>query len=201
VLKRIGGFDETLRFWECEELTFRLAREGRLARVDSPKPCYLWQMHRGKSYIGDENARYRVTPVVLSWMELVLRAAEHRPLSEIGLSPTDQRELLDDCTNWGRVLYSNDRAAFRRYVAMARALHPDIGPTNPHFAAEAARYIGYEAAEGMVRLSQIPRMLARGMLERLGLRQQRYSSARSKRVPPPGCTKSPGCAVDLSSCS
>jgi glycosyltransferase involved in cell wall biosynthesis len=172
VLQRIRGFDETLRFWECEEVTFRLAREGRLARVDSPEPCYLWRMHRGKSYIGDEKARYRATPVTLSWMEQVLRAAEHRPLSELGLSPADQRQLLHDCTVWGRLLYSKDRAAFRRYIAMARLLDPDIAPTYPRFAAEATRYIGYEAAECMVRLGRMPSMLARKTLQCLGLREK-----------------------------
>jgi len=171
-LERIGGFDETLRFWECEEITFRLARAGRLAPVPSPEPCYLWRMHRGKIYIGGEDARYRSTPVALSWMEQVLRAAGHGPLDALGLSAADRRHLLDECTVWARLLYAQDRAAFRRYIAMARTLDPHIAPTHPRYAAAAARYVGYEAAEGIAKLGRMPRTLVRKALQRAGLRPQ-----------------------------
>jgi glycosyltransferase involved in cell wall biosynthesis len=172
VLERVGGFDETLRFWECEEITFRLARAGRLVQVASPDPCYLWRMHRGKIYIGGEDARYRSTPVALGWIEQVLKAAGHRPLDQLGLSAADRRDLFDDCTVWARLLYSQDRAAFRRYLAMARTLDPQIAPTNPSYVAAASRYVGYEAAEGIAKLGRTPRTLARKILQRVGMRPQ-----------------------------
>jgi glycosyltransferase involved in cell wall biosynthesis len=171
-LDRIGGFDETLRFWECEEVTFRLAKAGRLAPVPSPEPCYLWRMYRGKSYIGGEEARYRAVPVVISWLEQVLKAAEYRPLDQLGLSAEDRRLLLHDCTVWGRLLYSRDRGAFRRYLAMARTLDPYIGPTNPGYAAVASRYVGYEAAEFIAKMGRMPRALTRKALRRIGIRPQ-----------------------------
>lgn len=172
VLERIGGFDETLRFWECEEVTFRLAKAGRLAMVPSSEPCYLWRMHRGRIYIGGEEARYRSAPVALSWIEQVLKAAEHRGLDELGLSDADRRHLLDECTVWGRLLYAQDRTAFRRYIALTRRLYPKIGPTNPAYAAAAARYLGYEAAEWLAKLGRTPRTLVRKGLQRIGLRPQ-----------------------------
>ncbi len=169
-LDRIGGFDESLRFWECEEVTFRLARAGRLARVPAPEPCYFWRMHRGRVYIGGEEARYRAAPVALSWIEQVLKAAEYRPLSELGLSDLDRRDLLDECTQWARLLYVQDRAAFRQFLAMARTLDPHIAPANPAYAAAAARYLGYEAAEYIAWLGRRPRVMARRVLQGVGLR-------------------------------
>jgi len=169
-LERIGGFDETLRFWECEEITVRLAAAGRLAAVQSPEPCYLWRMHRDKLYIGDEDARYRAAPVALGWIEQILKATGNRPLDQLGLSVTDRRDLLDDCTFWARLLHAHDRAAFRRYVAMARTLDPEIAPTNPRYVAAASRHVGYEVAEDIARLVRLPRKLVRKTLQRFGLR-------------------------------
>ena len=83
-LEQIGGFDETLRFWECEEVTFRLAKVGRLERVQMAEPAYYWRMHRDKIYIGGEDARYRSAPVAMGWIEQIRKAAEQRPLAELG---------------------------------------------------------------------------------------------------------------------
>ena len=169
-LEQVGGFDETLRFWECEEVTFRLAMAGRLAAVPSPEPCYLWRLHRDKTYIGGDDARYRAPPVALGWMEQILKAAEHRRLDQLGLSLADCRDLLDECTFWARLLYAHNRAAFRQYIAMARTLDPDIAPTNPRYVAVASRHVGYEAAEDIAMLARMPRALVRKMLQRFGLR-------------------------------
>jgi glycosyltransferase involved in cell wall biosynthesis len=171
-LERIGGFDETLRFWECEEVFFRLAMAGRLVAVPSPEPCYLWRLHRGKTYIGGKDARYRAVSVTLGWIEQILKAAGHRSLDQLGLSVSDRRSLLDDCTVWARLLYAHDHVAFRRFVAMARTLDPEIGPTNPRHVAVASRLVGYEAAEAIARLGRMPRRLVRKMLQRVGLRPQ-----------------------------
>jgi glycosyltransferase involved in cell wall biosynthesis len=175
-LDRIGGFDETLRFWECEEVTHRLAKAGRLAPVPSPEPCYCWRLHREKIYIGGEGARYRSAPVALGWIELILKAVEHRQLDQLGLSDADRRELLDECTLWARLLYVHDRAAFRRYIAMARTLDPRIAPTNPRYVTTAARYVGYEGAEGIARLGRMPRAMVRKTLQRVGLRKPQRNS-------------------------
>jgi glycosyltransferase involved in cell wall biosynthesis len=169
-LERIGGFDETLRFWECEEVTFRLAEAGRLERVPMAEPAYCWRMHRDKIYIGAENARYRSAPVALGWIEQIRKAAGRKPLAGLGLSEADRRDLLDDCTTWARLLYVQDRAAFRQYLSQARQLAPDIAPNHPFYATWLARHFGYEAAERIAKLVRKPRALARKTLQTLGLK-------------------------------
>jgi hypothetical protein len=109
--------------------------------------------------------------VALGWIEQVLKAAEHQPLDRLGLSSADRRDLLDDCTIWARLLYSQDRSSFRQYVKMARQLVPDIAPTNPRYAAVVSRYLGYETAEAIAKLGRLPRTLVRKGLERLKVRQ------------------------------
>jgi glycosyltransferase involved in cell wall biosynthesis len=170
VLERIGGFDESLRFWECEEVNVRIAKIGRLELIETSDPCYLWRMHRGKNYIGGESARYRSTPVALGWIEQVLKAADNRSLDQLGLSDVERRDLLDDCTVWARLLYAHDRAAFRKFIAMARQFAPNIVPTNPKYASMIGHCFGYEAAEAVAKLARMPRVLARQMLQRLDLR-------------------------------
>ena len=156
-LKQIGGFDEALRFWECEELTCRLAMAGRLMPAPSPTSMYFWRMHRGAIYIGDAAARYRSTPVALSWLELVLKTANGRSLDQLGLSAADRLMLLEDSTVWARLLYAHDRAAFRRYVALARRLDAEIRPASPAYLAAVSRYIGYEGAEWFGKLARKPK--------------------------------------------
>ncbi len=158
-LEAIGGFDESLRFWECEEIFVRLAEAGRLEVVASSEPLYLWRMHRDKVYIGDETARYQSTSVALGWIELVLKQASGRLLDELRLSGAERTKLLDDCTVWARILYSRDRLAFRKFLAMARRLDPKIAPMHPRLATVLSRLVGYEAAEGVARAGRIPRAL------------------------------------------
>lgn len=174
-LETIGGFDETLRFWECEDLFARLARAGRLDVVASQEPLYLWRMYRDKIYIGDETARYQSTPVALGWMELALKHSCGRTAKELRLTPAERAKLLDDCTVWARILYSRDRLAFREFVAMARRLDPGIAPRRPWLAKSLAPLIGYEAAEGLARVGRIPRAVKDRALARLSL--SRKSSA------------------------
>ena len=159
ILEEIGGFDESLRFWECEELFARLAQAGRLDVVASSEPLYLWRMHRDKIYIGGEAARYQSAPVALGWMELVLKQTSGRLLGELRLSNAERAKLLDDCTVWARILYSRDRLAFRKFVAMARRLDPKITPTHPRLATFLSPLVGYEAAEGVARAARIPHAL------------------------------------------
>jgi glycosyltransferase involved in cell wall biosynthesis len=170
VLDQIGGFEESLRFWECEEVNVRIAKVGRIELVPSSEPAYLWRMHRDKIYIGGTEARYRSAPVALSWMEQILKAADDRPLNQLDLTAADRTCLLDDCTGWARLLYSQDRVAFRKYLAMARQFVPDIAPTNPKYASMISRYIGYESAEGIAKLGRMPKTTVRKALERLQLR-------------------------------
>ncbi|HVY14531.1 MAG TPA: glycosyltransferase family A protein [Rhodopila sp.] len=172
VLQRIGGLDETLRFWEFEELNYRLAMAGRFARVPGKEPRYFWRMHREKIYIGREEARYRSTPVALGWISLILKATGGRPITDIGLSAAERRDLLDDCTIWGRLLYAQDRPAFRQYLQMARTLDPNIAPVGPKYVKIASRYFGYERAEGLAKLCRMPRSRVRKFLQSLELRPQ-----------------------------
>jgi hypothetical protein len=137
------------------------------------EPAYCWRMHRDKVYIGGEDARYRSAPVALGWIEQIRKAAEQRPLAELGLSAADRRDLLDDCTVWARLLYAQDRSAFRQYLAQARQLAPDLAPSYPPYAAWLSRKVGYEAAEGVAKLVRLPRAVVRKRLQRLGLRPPR----------------------------
>ena len=171
-LEEIGGFDESLRFWECEEAFVRLAEAGSLDVVASSEPLYLWRMHRDKIYIGDETARYRSSPVALGWLELVLRQASGRLLSELQLSNAERAKLLDDCTVWARILYSRDRLAFRKFVAMTQRLEPKIAPTHPPVASFLSPLVGYEAAEGVTRAGRIPNVLKNKALNMFKLGRQ-----------------------------
>jgi hypothetical protein len=172
VLEKIGGFDESLRFWECEEINVRLAQAGRLMDVPTPEPAYLWRIHRAQSYIGGAAARYRAAPVALGWITQVLRAADGRTLDALGLSGAERQAVRDDCTMWGRLVFAQDRVAFREFLAMARRLTPDIAPSNPAYIRWASRYVGYEAAETMARLVRAPKALARRIVRRLTWREQ-----------------------------
>lgn len=172
VLDQIGGFDESLRFWECEEVNVRIAKVGRFDLVPSSEPSYLWRRHRGKAYIGGNGARYRSTAVALSWIEQVVKATEHRPMEQLGLSATDRENFLHDCTLWGRLLYGQDRAAFRTYLAMARQVDTTIAPAYPKYVSVVSRYIGYESAEGIAKLARMPKAVVRKAMERLRLRSK-----------------------------
>ena len=90
----------------------------------------------------------------------------------LGLTEAERRGVLDECTMWARQLYAQDRVAFRRFVAHARTLDPDVAPTNPGYVTAAARYVGYEAAEGIANLARMPRTLVRKTLQKAGLRAQ-----------------------------
>jgi glycosyltransferase involved in cell wall biosynthesis len=171
ILERIGGFDETLRFWECEEINVRIAAAGSILHIPSSEPLYRWRMHR-QSYIGGDKARYRAVPVALGWIEQVLKAGGHQSLDELGLTKPEREAVLNDCTMWARLLFGTDRAAFRRFIAMARALDPDITPTNPVHIAWLAKRSSYETSETVAKLLRIPRRLARKTLVGLRLRRQ-----------------------------
>ena len=166
-LERIGGFDESLRFWECEEVTVRLAKAGRLEAVPSSQPLYLWREHRDKVYIGGAGARYQTAPVALSWIEQMLKAAEHQSFDELGLSAADRRDILQQSTEWARQLYCENIQAFRSYIAMAQMLDRRIAPAHPKYASALSGLIGYELAEGVARLARAPGTVARKLRSKL----------------------------------
>lgn len=171
-LDQIGGWDESLRFWECEEVTFRLAKAGRLENVPADGPLYLWRQHRDRVYVGDDNARYGLKSVALSWVEQLLKGLGHKSLDQVGLSASDRRGILEYSSYWARLLFRQDRAAFREYVAAARRLYPDLGPTDPKPISVLARGVGYEAAESVLYLARAPKSLARRILQGLQGRAQ-----------------------------
>jgi glycosyltransferase involved in cell wall biosynthesis len=169
-LEQIGGWNEGLRFWECEEVAFRIAKFGRLECVPSATPLYLWRQHRDQIYIGDVEARYQTAPVAFGWIDLVLKGLDYKPLAEAGLSVRDRQDILDSSTFWARELFRIDRSAFRRYLGRARKLDPDIVPTYPAVVAAVARHIGYEPAEVIAEFPHRPRNFLRKLLRDLRLR-------------------------------
>jgi len=180
VLEQIGGWDEALRFWECEELTFRIAKAGRLERVPSAGPLYFWRQPRGKTYIGAIKARYHTTAVALGWIDLMLRCLDHKSLADSGLSLRDRQDVLHSISFWARELFRVDRTAFRRYLAKARKLDPNLRPAYPAVISAISRLIGYERAETIVDLGRLPwnvlRKLRQGM--RLGIAANERSARR-----------------------
>ena len=169
VLEQVGGWDEALRFWECEELTFRIAKAGRLECVPSASPLYFWRQPRGETYIGDAKARYQTTPVALNWLDLLLKGLDYKSLEESGLSDRDRRDILNSTSYWARQLFRADRAAFRTYLAKARNLDPNLAPAYPAVISAISRLIGYEAAEAIADLPRGPRNVLRKF--RRGLRR------------------------------
>ena len=164
VLEQIGGFDESLRFWECEEVTFRIAKAGRLESVPSAVPFYLWRQHRDAEYLGGAEARYQILPVALSWVEEMLKGLEYKSIYEVDLSARDRHDILSFSTEWARTLYRHDRNAFRQYVTAARRLDPDLAPTYPRPIAALSRHVGYEGAEAVSNLARAPRALIRKLI-------------------------------------
>jgi glycosyltransferase involved in cell wall biosynthesis len=169
MLEQIGGFDETLRFWECEEVTFRLAKAGRFECVPSTVPLYLWRQHPDRAYIGGDEARYQTTPVALSWIEQILRGLEYKSFDQLDLSAADRRDILYYSAYWARTLFREDRAAFRKYVAMARRLDPDLAPAYPRLISVVSRHVGYEGAEAIANLGRAPGAIVRRVLQGLKL--------------------------------
>ena len=169
VLEAIGGFNETLRFWECEELNARIAAHGRMVFVPSAEPLYLWRMHREAAYVGGGKARYQLGPVALGWIEQALAATGGTLISDLDVPEREKREIRDECTLWARRLYSRDQAALRHYLGLVRRLDPDFAPSHPKYASVLSRYIGFEGAEAMVKLLGLPRVIARETLRKLSL--------------------------------
>jgi glycosyltransferase involved in cell wall biosynthesis len=159
VLEQVGGWDEALRFWECEELTFRIAKAGRLEYVPSALPLYFWRQHRSQRYIGDAKARYHTTAVAMSAIDLILKALDYKSLEEAGLSARDRGDILHSTSYWARELFRTDRTAFRRYLAKARKLDPKLTPAYPAVISAISRLIGYEAAEALADLAHRPKSL------------------------------------------
>jgi glycosyltransferase involved in cell wall biosynthesis len=170
VLEQIGGWDEALRFWECEELTVRIAKAGRLECVPSASPLYFWRQHRGKSYIGDAKARYHTTPVALSWIDLILKGLDYKSLEQAGLSARDRQDILTSTSYWARELFRTDRTAFHQFLAQARKLDPNLAPAYPAVISAISRYIGYEAAEAVAHLGRGAKNLLRRIRQALAPR-------------------------------
>jgi glycosyltransferase involved in cell wall biosynthesis len=169
-LEQIGGWDEGLRFWECEEVAFRIAKAGRLEYVPSASPLYLWRQPRDKPYIGDVKARYHTIPVALSWIDLILKCLDYKSLDEAGLSVRDRQDILASSSFWARELFRIDRTAFRKYLGKARKLDPNLAPTYPAVLSAVSRYIGYESAEAIADFPRRCKNLLRKLLQVLRLR-------------------------------
>ena len=165
-----GGLDETLRFWECEEACVRLAKVGRFLPAHSDEPLYLWRLERGSLYIGSEGSRYRSANVAIGWITVVLKASDNRPIDSLDLSATDKRMLMNECTQWGRLVYVDDRAAFREYLGLARKFNPRLAPSYPFYIKTLSRWTEYETAEAVARIVRQPKVWLRSALVALRLR-------------------------------
>jgi glycosyltransferase involved in cell wall biosynthesis len=170
-LNQVDGFDEGLRFWECEELNVRLAGIGRFVALESRLPQYLWRLRPDELYIGGPGSRYSSKEVALGWIKQAVRAAGTRPLQDLGLSDEEQRLFLNESTLWGRLLYSQYRPAFDEYLRMARMLDPQVAPAYPRHIAALSRWLGYEKAERIAKLTRQPNVRVHSALCRLGLRR------------------------------
>jgi glycosyltransferase involved in cell wall biosynthesis len=150
VLEQIGGWDEGLRFWECEEVTFRIAKAGRLECVPSSSPLYLWRQHRNRAY----DAHYDWVPISLGWIDLILKSLDYKSFDEAGVSARDRRDILTCSAVLARRLFPLDRTAFLEYLGKVRTLEPNLAPTYPAALPPLARYVGYESAEAIADLGR-----------------------------------------------
>jgi glycosyltransferase involved in cell wall biosynthesis len=171
-LDQVGGFDEALRFWECEEACVRLATVGRFVPASTDEAEYLWRLDRNALYIGGSGARYSATVVGLGWIRQALKVTGNQVIDSLGLPEPDRRLLLNDCTLWGRLLYSQDREAFREYLSLARILDPNLTPSYPRYISALSRWIGYEKAEAAAKVTRQPKVWLRSALCGLKLRRR-----------------------------
>jgi glycosyltransferase involved in cell wall biosynthesis len=166
-LNQVGGFDEELHFWECEEACVKLAGVGSFIPVSYNEAEYLWRLDKSGVYIGASGARYKSGPVGLGWIKLALKVTANQSINSLELPEPDRLLLLRECTYWGRLLYWQDRAAFREYVTLAGVLAPNLMPSYPRYISTLTRWIGYEKAEAVAKLIQQPKMWVRSALRRL----------------------------------
>jgi glycosyltransferase involved in cell wall biosynthesis len=171
-LNEIGGFDEGLRFWECEEINVRIATIGSFWPALSDEPEYFWRLHQDRIYIGGTEARYNSTDVALGWIKQVLKVAGGRSIDRLGLTEQDRNFLLQDCTLWGRLLYSQNRQAFRDYLNLARMLDPNLKPAYPQYISALSRWLDYESAEAVAQAARMPITWLNSATYRLKLRRR-----------------------------
>lgn len=169
VLEQIGGFNESLRFWECEDISLRIAEVGRFEEVPSNEPLYLWRVQEWKDYVGGVEAKYGVACVAMAWIELILSATGNQPIDTIHLPKQDLGYLLDECTQWARQLYQHDREAFAKYMTRLRTLEPTFRPTGPWHLSLASRLMTYERAEALAEMIRGSTELLRRALRKLML--------------------------------
>jgi glycosyltransferase involved in cell wall biosynthesis len=170
-LDQIGGFDEALRFWECEEVCARIATVGRFLPAPSDRAEYLWRLDQKTMYIGGSGARYSSTAVGLGWIRQVVKVTGSQDIDCLRLPESDRQLLLRECTLWGRLLYAQDREAFREYLSLARTLDPNLTPSYPRYISALSRWVGYEKAEAAAKLARQPKVWLRSALCSLNLKR------------------------------
>jgi glycosyltransferase involved in cell wall biosynthesis len=174
-LEKTGGFDEALRFWECEDACVKLALVGRFVPASSGEAEYLWRLDKNAPYVGASGARYNLHAVALGWIKLALRESNNQTVDSLGLSDQDKQLLKLECTTWGRMMCAHDRAGFREYLRIVRIFDPHITPSDPTYIKVLARWVGYERAEIALTLIQRPKVWIRTVLNHFGLRRRRYT--------------------------
>ena len=83
-------------------------------------------------------------------------------------SDLDYLEGRFEFVTYEELAFRADRAAFRRYLAKARKLDPNLAPAYPAVISAISRLIGYEAAETVADLARLPKNVLRKF--RQGLR-------------------------------
>ena len=186
VLQQIGGHDETLRFWECEEVTFRLAKAGparaphrrtyrficgaSIATGLTPRRegCALPD-HAGRAELDRAD-------VEGSRPQILRRARSFRGRPQG--HPLLQRRLGADAV-------PRRPRGVRKYVAMARQLDPNLTPAYPKLISMVSRHIGYERAEAIAYLGRAPKAFVAPAPARHCARRPRYPRFAGTQGPGP----------------
>jgi glycosyltransferase involved in cell wall biosynthesis/thioesterase domain-containing protein/acyl carrier protein len=128
-LKRIQGFDETMRSYEDVDLLVRLAKEmGRFQFVALNGPSYLWRLYKDQAREGGGggNTRYKLEDTAMNWIRVVKDAAENQQIGEILSSPDDMIVWRQHCTNYARRLSQSGAGTFKPFMDELRSVDPDF---------------------------------------------------------------------------
>ena len=126
-LKRVQGFNESMRSYEDADILVRLTREtGRLQFAASNSPSYLWRLYKEQAREGGENARYHLAEAAMNWLRVVKEAAANQQIGDILSSPDDRTVWRQHCGSYARRLLESDPGAFRQFMDELRSVDPDF---------------------------------------------------------------------------
>jgi hypothetical protein len=139
-----------MHIYDNTDFVVRLATAGGGFRLaPSSEPMLLWRMFPEQPRWGNESARYRLTDVANTWLELVLRTASNGRIESCGLSAEDREDLIAHCTMFLRLLYRHDRGTFHEFLVSVRSFVPGYTPKKPFYLWLTTKCLGYERAEAL----------------------------------------------------